>query len=222
MTTTQTEPRKINDEKRISVHDKMFLSQEFLTWLYFAALADHGVSIDANAMTKDGQEMNVVVGKKVALRDFDSSGVRVSLSGFGLSDSGEVLQAVWRGACVDTLSMEMSIGNRVYSFTLGVEGGVFNFKLPDLFTDPDEGQAGQVGEVGSDGKEVKRKRRPKLPLEDVIELRMQCCDELEDVIDALFAEFLRRRLDPETWVNDQQAISEAIANGLQARVPVLP
>lgn len=218
MTTQTIEKSKIDE--RVLARDKMFLSQEFLTWLYFAALADHGVTIDANAMAKDGQEMDVVVGKRVALRDFDASSARVTLQGAGLNDSGEVLQAVWRGACVDTLSMEMAIGHRVYSFTLSVDGGIFNIKLPDLFTDPGDGQE-KAGEVGADGKEVKRKRKPKLPIEDIVELRMQCCDELEDVLDALFSEFMSRRIDPEAWVRDQQAIAKTISDGLQARVPVV-
>lgn len=207
-----------NEEIKIRIVDKMFLGPEFLTWLYFAALDDRGVTIDADAMTANKETMQVVVGKKVSLRDVTAEGARVSLAGTGLGDSGELLQAVRRGANIESLAMDMAIGNRVYSFTLGADGGFSSVKIPDLFTD-EGGEDAKVGEVGADGNEVKKKkRRPKLPTEDILELRMQCLDELENVIDALFAEFLERRLSSDAWARDQRAILQCVGDGLRSRL----
>lgn len=207
------------DDVQIKIADKLFLGPEFLTWLYFAALDNRGVTVDADAMTPKKEDMQFVVGKRVALRSLDAAGARVSLQGSGLADSGEVLQAVRRGACVETLAMEMAIGSRVYVFTLSADGGFASVKLPDLFTEEDDANAGAVaGEVGADGAEVKKKRRPKLPMEDVLELRMQCLDELEAVIDALFAEFMDRRLSSDAWSRDQHAILSTVSQGLKERL----
>ncbi len=208
----------MTEDVKIRIVDKMFLGTEFLTWLYFAALDDDGVTIDNDAMTPQKESMQIVVGKKVALRTMDATGARVSLQGAGLGDSGEVLQAVRRGANIDTLAMEMAIGSRVYAFTLGADGGFSGVKLPDLFSEPDADAGAAPGEISAEGGEVKRKRRPKIPMEDVLELRMQCLDELEAVIDALFAEFMERRLSSDSWFRDERAIFSCVRNGLAARM----
>ena len=63
-----------------------------------------------------------------------------------------------------------------------------------------------------------KKRRPKLPLEDILALRMQCLDELEAVIDALFARFITRRLARAWHTEDVAGIRKVVARGLKARL----
>jgi hypothetical protein len=110
----------------------------------------------------------------------------------------------------------MSLGHRVYSFTLRADdGGITGIKLPDLFSEPeDEGAA----ELRDPLAPPQKKRRPKLPLEDILALRMQCLDELEAVVDALFARFVTRRLARAWHTDDVVGIRKAVALGLKARL----
>lgn len=207
------------------IADKLFLGTEFLTWVYFSIL-DEGGSFDfGDALPEamrppkddDGKSLVlIVVGKKAVLKTVDAGGARVALSGAGLDDNGEILQAIRRGALIDTLSLDMSLGQRVYSFTLRADdGGFVSVKLPDLFSEPEDQGAGELRDPLLP--QIK-KRRPKLPLEDILALRMQCLDELEAVIDALFVRFVTRRLARAWHTEDVAGIRKAVARGLKARL----
>ena len=171
------------------------------------------------AFDKDTPEDDTLVafaiGKRLSLRTIDATGARVVLTGPGLDDNGEVLQAIRRGALVDVISLDVSIASRVYSFTLrGDDGSIAGLKLPDLFSEPDEDD-----NVVKDPLEMtKKKRRPALPLEDILALRMQCATELERVVDALFLNFITRRI-ARAWVTDDVAhIRTHVAKGLKQRL----
>jgi hypothetical protein len=133
-----------------------------------------------------------------------------------IAANGEILQAIRRGALLDTFSLDMSLGQRVYSFSLRADdGGVVSVKLPDLFSEPEDEGAGEIRDPLAP---PTKKRRPKLPLEDILALRMQCLDELEAVIDALFARFVTRRLARAWHTEDVAGIRKAVARGLKARL----
>ncbi|MBM4280263.1 MAG: hypothetical protein FJ137_05735 [Deltaproteobacteria bacterium] len=224
-------------ERVRKIADKLFLGPEFLTWLYFTLLeeglalprAELGLPAPTGAMAPDkpasssgdadgdGDDQDLVqfaIGKRAVLKTVDAGGARVALSGAGLDDNGEILQAIRRGAFLDTLALDMSLGHRVYSFTLRADdGGFVGVKLPDLFSEPedDDGLQDPLGPP-------KRKRRPKLPLEDILALRMLCLDELEAVIDALFARFVTRRIARAWHSEDVAGIRKAVARGLKARL----
>jgi hypothetical protein len=219
-------------EKVRKIADKLFLGPEFLTWLYFTLLeeglalprADLGLPAPTGAMAPDGESsaaddedqdlVQFAIGKRAVLKTVDAGGARVTLSGTGLDDNGEILQAIRRGAFLDTLALDMSLGHRVYSFTLRADdGGFVGVKLPDLFSEPEEDD-GMQDPLGP----KKRKRRPKLPLEDILALRMQCLDELEAVIDALFARFITRRIARAWHSEDVAGIRKAVSRGLKARL----
>jgi hypothetical protein len=215
-------------ERVRKIADKLFLGPEFLTWLYFTLLEEGlalprtelGLPPPTGAMAGDGDDdgdqdlVQFAIGKRAALKTVDAGGARVALSGTGLDDNGEILQAIRRGAFLDTLALDMSLGHRVYSFTLRAEdGGFVGVKLPDLFSEPEEDD-GLQDPLGP----PKRKRRPKLPLEDILALRMQCLDELEAVIDALFARFVTRRIARAWHSEDVAGIRKAVARGLKARL----
>lgn len=188
------------------------LSPEFLTWLYFAIVDHDGIVIDFDTLGPDEAGVQVALGKKVVLRDAAGGGAQASMSGAGLDDNGEVLQAIRRGACVSSIAFDFSVASRVYGVTLNVDGSMTGVKLPDLFTDPDEDEAAVVDPLVK-----KKKARPKLPLEDLLDLRMTALAECEAVIDNLFAEFLRRRVDPQEWSNDVATIRRVVALGLEKR-----
>src|SRR5688572_23610131 len=179
--------------------EKQFVGAEFLTWLYFTLL-EEGMELalpGAFPVGTSEEEASVgfAIGKRASLRAIDATGARVALSGPGLDDSGEILQAIRRGASVEVLQLEVAIQSRVYSFTLRADdGGLVGVKLPDLFSEPEDAEGENPIPVDPLGPPKKKKRRPKLPLEDVLALRMQCLSELEKVLDVLFERFMTRRL----------------------------
>ncbi len=197
--------------------EKSFLGPEFMTWLYFY-LFEEGFELQLKEAFPEGAapEGNIVrfaIGKKVKLTAQDTGGPAATVDGSGLDNNGEVLQAVRRGALIKLLALDMAVGNRVYSFTLdGSDAGFSGMKLPDLFTDPNEDEAKDA--VTGD----KKLRRPKLPFDAVLELRMMCIAEAENVVDALFERFLHRRTG-RTWQTDDMAmIRRVISRGLEARL----
>lgn len=216
-------PAQVADKLR-RIADKMFLGSEFLTWLYFTIIEEGGAIDFGDALPEamrpppddEGKcEVLFAIGKKAVLKTVDAGGARVTLAGAGLDDNGEILQAIRRGALVDTMSLDMSLGHRVYAFTLRADdGGLLGVKLPDLFSEPeDEGAA-----IHDPLKPPTKKRRPKLPLEDILALRMQCLDEVEAVVDALFARFITRRLALAWQTDDVATIRKNVARGLKARL----
>jgi hypothetical protein len=211
-------------EKVRRIADKQFMGAEFLTWLYFTIIEEGGAIDFGEALPEamrpppddEGKcEVLFAIGKKAILKAVDSGGARVTLAGAGLDDNGEILQAIRRGALLDTFSLDMSLGHRVYAFTLRADdGGLVGVKLPDLFSEPeDEGAA-----IHDPLKPPTKKRRPKLPLEDILALRMQCLDEVEAVVDALFTRFVTRRLALAWQSEDVAVIRKTVARGLKARL----
>jgi hypothetical protein len=199
--------------------EKQFIGAEFLTWLYFTLL-EEGLEVALPGAFPPGtpeEEASVgfQIGKRMSLRAIDASGARVSLTGPGLDDSGEILQAIRRGAHIEVLSLELAIQSRVYGFTLRADdGGFVSVKLPDLFSEPEDQEAAVVDPL----QPKKKKRRPKLPLEDVLALRMQCLSELERVLDVLFERFVTRRLARAWHSEDVQRMRKHVARGLKARL----
>ena len=202
------------------LNDKLFLGPEFVTWLYFTLL-DEGFEIELPGAFPEGvqpPEGNIVrfaIGKRTTLKTADPSGAKVTLAGPGLDDNGEILQAIRRGALVDTLTLELACDSRVYTFTLNAaDGGHSGVKLPELFSEEEDDDP-----TGILGPPKAKKSRPKLPFDAVLTLRMQCLDELERILDALFERFVTRRL-ARAWVSeDVRSIRRRVSTGLKARIP---
>ncbi len=211
-------PAPPKSESVARIADKLFLGPEFLTWLYFT-LIENEMVLDLSDVLPHGDEgdteVQFAIGKKVNLKAIDAGGAKVSLSGTGLDDNGEILQAIRRGAFVDVLALDLQIGHRVYSFTLNAnDGGLSGVKLPDLFSEPEDQDAAVIDPLAP----PKKKRRPKLPLEDILALRMQCVDELEAVLNGLFARFVTRRIARAWHSEDVAGMRQAVAKGLKARL----
>lgn len=199
--------------------DKLFLGPEFVTWLYFH-LQKEGFEIaleDAfpdRRTAPDGDLVRFAIGRRSTLKTLDGSGARISLSGPGLDDSGELLQAVRRGAFIDVLALQMQVGERVYELSLNADGGISGVKLPDLFT-----QDGGEESDDEDAEERPRRKRRRGPdAADVLALRMACLDEVDAVLDALFRRFVTRRLARAWTTEDVRAIRKVVAARLAARL----
>jgi hypothetical protein len=198
--------------------DKAFLGAEFATWLYFH-LAHEGFALtlddafpDKNMRPEDGL-VQFQIGKRAVLRTLDATGARVALSGPDLDDSGELLQAIRRGAYIESLELTCAVSERVYTFTLkAADGSISGVKLPDLFTPVDDGPSDEEEEEG------KRARPPRPRFEDVLALRMECLDEIERIVDALFRRFVTRRIARAWLAEDVKALRKKVAAGLAARL----
>lgn len=203
--------------------EKAFLGPEFLTWLYFTLL-DEGLELSlpgafAKGTPEEEALVQFAIGKRAALRSLDASGARVALSGGGLDDNGELLQAARRGALLEVLAIDVAIQSRVYTVTLRADdGGLVGVKLPDLFSEPDEGSPDPTLAPPDPLAPRPRKPKLKLPLEDVLALRMQCLSELEAVLDALFTRFVTRRLARAWHTDDLLRMRGHIARGLKQRL----
>lgn len=193
--------------------DKSFLGPEFVTWLFFH-LEGEGWMLDLpeamGAGRKEGSTVAFAVGEKAQLRTLDKTGARVTLAGPDLDDSGELLQAVRRGAFLETLELQVAISERVYTFTLrAADGGISSVKLPEL--PPMDSEE----DPGADPTERKT-RRPRV--DDLLTLRMACLEEVERIVDALFARFVTRRLARAWHTEDISAMRKKVASGLAARL----
>lgn len=202
----------------VRVEHLLFLGPEWLTWLYFEIVIEGGsFDLKKEAPHLEGaDEVLFAIGKRVVLSSIDG-GAKVTLSGPGLADNGEIMSAVRRGAQLQTLALDASIGHRVYSFTLESDG-VMSLKLPDLFSEPEDDKPADGGVDTTLPGAKKRARRPVLPFEDILSLRAQCAAEVECVIDALFGRFLKRRLSTRWVTHDVANIRSVVGNGLRARL----
>jgi hypothetical protein len=184
------------------VFDKLFLGSEFATWLYFYLQAEgFEVSLpeafpDREAGAPAGGVVEFAVGKRVVLRTLDGSGTRVGLAGPGLDDSGELYQAVMRGAYIDVLRVALGVGERVYEATVHADGGLSGVKLPVVFAGAED----------------------KVDLGDILSVRSACLDEVEQIVDALYQRFVNRRLAQAWRTEDLKGVDKRIRDGISARL----
>jgi hypothetical protein len=182
-----------------NLHSRLvFLGPEFLTWLYFHIEQSGGEIPFGKASLK------ISVGKKITLRPLAADDIRISVTGPALDDSGEVLQAVRAGAHVDTMAIDIVMGERIHSFTVSAaDGGLSNAKTRQLFelTDGDVKATGDFADESS------------------ILFRMSNLDEIEDVLNALFNVFLGRRLAQAFVSQDIATMRQSVSDGLKAKLP---
>jgi hypothetical protein len=184
--------------------DKLFLGTEFLTWLYFT-LEDSGFEVEVG-----GDAVQFAIGRRAVLSTIDATGSKVVLSGPDLDDSAELLQAVRRGAFLDQIALQMAVSERVYELSLTAGDGGLSIKVPDLRT--------EEAEVEAEDDEAPKRPRRRIDAGDMLDLRMMALDDVERVLDELFARFMTRRLARAWHSEDLQSMRSVIAMGLKARL----
>jgi len=188
----------LESSRVVKTDDKLFLGTEFVTWLYFF-LQEQNFEVE---LLLESQKATVAfsVGKRVLLRTVDGFGSRVALSGPGLDDSGELYQAVRRGAVIDLMALSMAIGERVYELVVHADGGISSLKLPTALKDSEDNEGASVG------------------IDDTLSLRSAAFDDVESVLDGLFSIFLNRRL-ARAWVeHDLNVLRSRVGDALRSRL----
>jgi hypothetical protein len=192
--------------------EKQFLGPEFLTWLYYfletrewaVPIAELGNELQSRF---SNPEALFAPGQKVQLKAADGSNTKVALSGTGLDGSGELHQAIRRGAFIETLGLMMALDGQVYSCIInGADGSLSGVKLPNLLAD------GETDEENSPA--ARSGRRISLPVDEVVFLRAAALDDIEKVLDGLFSIFLTRRLAQAFMKEDLGIIRQTVHDSL--------
>ena len=172
--------------------EKQFLGPEFLTWLFFH-LEAHDWAIPTSELGGDctsrftNPHVLFAPGQKILLKAADGSNTKVALSGTGLDGSGELHQAIRRGAFIESLGLMLALDGQVYSFVInGMDGSLSGVKLPNLLADGETDEEANPASRGG--------RKLNLPVDEVVFLRAAALQDIEKVLDGLFSLFLTRRL----------------------------
>lgn len=192
-----------------------FLGPEFLSWLYFH-LDEKGGEIRFADYSKEKvtfeESFRMCVGNRAALRPLTGSSASVTVTGTSVDDSGEVLQAFRAGALVDTLSLEIHFSQTVYTFIVNAkDGSISNFKSLQPFAD-------KKTEHYEPGQAQEQERDQELEDEANVILRMSALDELETILDALYHEFVQRRLH-QGFIKDLTNMRRSVGEGLASKLP---
>ena len=175
---------------------KTFIGSEFLTWLFFAAQEiNFGEVVEKVLGSKE--PIAITVGKSISLIDEIGTKVRVT----GNTTRADTLQAIRLGSTATSLALDAMIGQRLYSFTLGVDGGVSGASFPVPVDDEPAEGAEPAPKLG----------RAKLPLEDLLDVQAIMLDEVDVLIGAMQRSFLNLRLDPVRWTAEETRIRAALA-----------
>ena len=204
--------------------DLQFLGPEFLTWLFFY-ISNEGSEVDLAELCPKHPHLNgvvrLVIGNNVVLVPPDVASCRVQVSDPVIESSGEVLQAICGGSQVDSLAIEMIMGERVYSMVLHAkDAAITQVKFRDLFevSDKDglldDDVAAQSHDAGRDGFKDEA-----LMQEEALILRMSVLDESEDILRGLYSKFLTRRLAQAFVAEDILHIRQLVSDGLREKLP---
>lgn len=194
-----------------------FLGPEFLSWLYFY-LDEKGGEIRFSQLSSKKvnfeDTFRMCVGNRAALRPINGSRASVTVSGQAVDDSGEVLQAFRSGALVDALALEIHFSQSVYSFSVSADASISNFKSVQPFAEKSSSQFTLEDEHGNEKEDAQE-------LEDEAQLliRMAALDEVETILDALYEQFLERRLHQAFVTQDLANMRRSVSEGLQSKLP---
>jgi len=184
-----------------------FLGPEFLSWLYFH-LDEKGGEIRFSDYSKQKvtfeETFRMCVGNRALLRPLNGSAASVAVTGTSVDDSGEVLQAFRAGALVDALSLEIHFSQTVYTFTINAkDASISQFRSLQPFAN--ESKEDDVEQEVED--------------EANVIIRMSALDEIEAIIDALFHEFVQRRIHQAFVTTDLANMRRTVSEGLQSKLP---
>ncbi len=201
----------MSDNTDFSISSKTFLGYEFLTWLYFH-LEENGWELAIPAFDDDTPDNKVKfsLGSKIVL-SHESQGARVAITGPYIDHGGEMFAAVRRGASIQVLQLNMTIASQVYTITIEAKNRKITAKIPDLFTAPTEKDLEKDNDKPEEGPRVGT-----LPLDAILDVRMACLDELEEVVDILYASFINKRI-ARQWAKSLSKIQVKVRDQLEER-----
>jgi hypothetical protein len=152
------------------LNQKVFLGQEFLTWLWYLSEEEGGLEVEGLGF------VDLTLGERLVLGPaMGAEGARITVSGREAS-LAEAREGLRRGKLVESLRLGLEIGGDEYWLTLGAaELNVSGLAMPTVA--PQE--AGQEGPEG-------------LILE-----RVALIDSAYKALEGFLAHFLTLRLDPE-------------------------
>lgn len=204
--------------------DLQFLGPEFLTWLFFY-ISNEGSEVELDDLCPKHPHLNgpvrLVIGNNVVLVPPEVASCRVQVSDPVIESSGEVLQAICGGSQVESLAIEIIIGERVYGMVLHAkDAAITQVKFRDLFEVKDDAGlldddvAAQSYDGGRDGFKDEA-----LMQEEALILRMSVLDESEDILKGLYSKFLTRRLAQAFVAEDILHIRQLVSDGLREKLP---
>jgi len=183
-----------------------FLGAEFLTHLFFDMHHCGG------EYTIDKQAIRLGMGNSVVLKIPSVSQSRVSIQGPRLDDSGEILQAFRSGAWIEHIALELNIAERKYNFTLNAkDASISQLKIRQNFEEEDKSLQWVAQNEDQESESD-------ISTQETIFLRLAALVELENVIDFLFARFLKKRLDIGFVTGEFALMRRTVQKGLLAKV----
>jgi hypothetical protein len=161
---------------------------EFLTWLYFF-----------------GENQGFEVGNSVTLQLSTLPDYRASVRAGKLHHCKEVLEAIYSGARIQTLALEVDVKGAPYSFALSSDG--FVGQLRERVSE----DALDQSTAGPSEPEEKHEHEE----EAMLMLRMSLLDEVEKLIAHAFGTFVQRRADQGLFAKDLSEIRSRVEEALQ-------
>ncbi|MFH1152463.1 MAG: hypothetical protein V1793_01490 [Pseudomonadota bacterium] len=170
----------------VSYNKYKFLGNEFLTWIWF--VIETNASISGLLNIKD-KTITMKIGNSIVLENSlgDQSVEKISIKG---DDAGleEGTTALRKGALVTDMNLHLSVDDSEFRFSLKGE----SMNITGLKTPP----AGAVEQEDE--------------LEGAVLEKTYLCSSLFDMIDALFAVFIKKRISPDWKNKDLQEIKNWI------------
>ncbi len=123
------------------INDKLFLGQEFLTWLWYVSEEEAPLAL------ADGRQVDVLLGDRMLLGPaLGQEGTRIAVKGREVS-LAEARQALKRGKLVESLRLGLSLDGEEYWLSLSAADLCpAALKLP-AGAGPEPGDQGQEGHV---------------------------------------------------------------------------
>jgi hypothetical protein len=180
---------RADDIEHTNPQDAPFMSvlgTEFLTWLYFF-----------------GENQGFDVGNSVTLQLSALPDYRASIRAGKLHHCKEVLEAIYSGARIQSLALNIDVNGVSYGFTLSSDG--FIGQVKEQISRDMLDQATQTAHV-EDKHEYEE--------EASLMLRMSLLDELEKLVAQAYNNFVQRRADPMTFAKDISEIKSRVEEAL--------
>jgi hypothetical protein len=169
-----------------------FLGYEFLTWLFLSLGRPQSYS-EINLMLKANPrqpDVEVDLGSRIVTTLLNHREQKTTVASPLLLDSHEVYASIRNGHAVETLALVIRLSDTVVSFTLNAADFSFTqMKIKNNFEEEAQGQE----EEGLTEQDQSR---------EAIFLRMAATSQVETIVDAMFATFVKRRLAESAYTDE--------------------